>query len=471
LIGKAEVTEKDKPSELDKQMSFLEHTSPLGANHPAVKQYKKCMRGAGDTVRSIIISANSRLAKLENKQVLRMLSKDDLNLAELGTGVSNDGHTKTALFCVIPDSDKSYNFIIGLLYTQIFQELYYQADFNYGGRLPIHVTFMLDEFSNVALPDDYCSLLSTMRSREISSIIIIQNLAQIKALFKDTWETIPGNCDTLIYLGGNEQSTHEYISKLLGKATIDKKSTGESRGRQGSSSRNFDVLGREIMTPDEVRKMDNKNCLIFIRGLDPVLDGKYYTPNHPVFPQTADGDGKPYEYEQKTDDHFIGKPYEILNDKGMEHYKKMQEKGENVFIQKLTYEEFMELDQDRMNEYILTQEEICENRKYLDSLEGQMEMKNVPEPEQAEQETKLLSDLIKAAKDSRKKEEEMIVNETLEQRLNRIQFPPQIMKLFNQAQAMKIPEEEILKFAYEGVSMIKLGRFVNNYQSEKQAAS
>lgn len=194
LIGKAEVTEKDKPSELDKQMSFLEHTSPLGANHPAVKQYKKCMRGAGDTIRSIIISANSRLAKLENKQVLRLLSKDDLNLAELGTGVSNDGHTKTALFCVIPDSDKSYNFIIGMLYTQIFQELYYQADFNYGGRLPIHVTFMLDEFANVALPDDYCSLLSTMRSREISSVIIIQNLAQIKALFKDTWETIPGNC-------------------------------------------------------------------------------------------------------------------------------------------------------------------------------------------------------------------------------------------------------------------------------------
>jgi type IV secretion system protein VirD4 len=464
LIGKAEVTEKDKPSELDKQMSFLEHTSPLGANHPAVKQYKKCMRGAGDTVRSIIISANSRLAKLENKQVLRLLSKDDLNLAELGTGVGNDGQTKTALFCVIPDSDKSYNFIIGLLYTQIFQELYYQADFNYGGRLPIHVTFMLDEFANVALPDDYCSLLSTMRSREISSIIIIQNLAQIKALFKDTWETIPGNCDTLVYLGGNEQSTHEYISKLLGKATIDKKSTGESRGRQGSSSRNFDVLGREIMTPDEVRKMDNKNCLIFIRGLDPVLDGKYYTPKHPVFSQTADGDGKPYEYEKKTDDHLIGKPYEILNGKGVEHYVKRKENGENIFIQELTYEEFMSLDQDRMNEYILTQEEICENRRYLESLEGQMEIKNVPGPEQVDQETKLLSDLIKTAKKSEEKEAELTANESLEQRLKRIPFPAQIMRLFKQAQAMKIPEEEILKFAYEGVSMIQLGQFVNNYK-------
>lgn len=194
LMAEAEVMEKGKPSPLDVRMKFLEETSPLHENHPAVKQYNKCMRGAGDTVRSIIISANSRLATLENKQVLRMLSRDELSLAELGIGVNGDGKTKTALFCVIPDSDKSYNYIIGMLYTQIFQELYYQADFNCGGRLPVHVTFMLDEFSNVALPDDYCSLLSTMRSREISSVIIIQNLAQIKALFKDTWETIPGNC-------------------------------------------------------------------------------------------------------------------------------------------------------------------------------------------------------------------------------------------------------------------------------------
>jgi type IV secretion system protein VirD4 len=253
LLGEAEVTEQGKPSRLDVRMKFLEENSPLGANHPAVKQYNKCMRGAGDTVRSIIISANSRLAFLENKQVLRLLSKDELNLADIGIGVNGDGETKTALFCVIPDSDKSYNFIIGMLYTQIFQELYYQADFNCGGRLPIHVTFMLDEFANVALPDDYCSLLSTMRSREISSIIIIQNFAQLKALFKDTWETIPGNCDTFIYLGGNEQSTHKYVSELLGKGTIDKKSSGETKGRQGSSSRNYDVLCREIFTPDEVR--------------------------------------------------------------------------------------------------------------------------------------------------------------------------------------------------------------------------
>lgn len=148
LMGKAEVKEKGKPSQLDAIMGALEETSPLGSNHPAVKQYKKCMRGAGDTVRSIIISANSRLAFLENKKVLRILSRDEMNLADIGIGVNGDCETKTALFCVIPDSDKSYNFIIGMLYTQIFQELYYQADFNFGGRLPIHVTFMLDEFAN-----------------------------------------------------------------------------------------------------------------------------------------------------------------------------------------------------------------------------------------------------------------------------------------------------------------------------------
>jgi len=340
LLGEAEVTEQGKPSRLDVRMKFLEEQSSLGTNHPAVKQYNKCMRGAGDTVRSIIISANSRLAFLENRQVLRLLSKDELNLADVGIGVNGDGETKTALFCVIPDSDKSYNFIIGMLYTQIFQELYYQADFNCGGRLPIHVTFMLDEFANVALPDDYCSLLSTMRSREISSIIIIQNFAQLKALFKDTWETIPGNCDTFIYLGGNEQSTHKYVSELLGKGTIDKKSSGETKGRQGSSSRNYDVLGRELFTPDEVRKLDNKKCIVFIRGFDPIMDNKYVPFAHPMFKHTADGDGEPYIHVINGIRNLIGPPFEILSEKAVKHYEKLKEKGANVYIDTLTYDEF-----------------------------------------------------------------------------------------------------------------------------------
>ncbi len=364
LIAEAEVMEKNKKSPLTRRMEKLAETSSLGVNHPAYKQYMKVIKGAGDTVRSIIITANSRLAPLENEQVLRFLSKDELRLEELGIGVNGDETTKTALFCVIPDSDKSYNFIIGMLYTQIFQELYYQADFNYGGRLPIHVTFMLDEFANVALPDDYCSLLSTMRSREISSVIIIQNLAQIKALFKDTWETIPGNCDTLIYLGGNEQSTHEYISKLLGKSTIDKRATGETRGRQGSSSRNYDVLGRELMTPDEARKFDNKKCLLFIRGFDPIVDDKYFTPNHPAFLQSADGNGLPYEHvpgdmqnsvtdnDAKAGDSGnggqvknLGTPFKLLTTQSVKYFEKLEKKGENVQIAKLKLEELVLLDE------------------------------------------------------------------------------------------------------------------------------
>ena len=363
LLGEAEVTEKGKASKLDVRMKFLEESSPLGANHPAVKQYNKCMRGAGDTVRSIIISANSRLAFLENKQVLRLLSKDELNLSDIGIGVNGDGETKTALFCVIPDSDKSYNFIIGMLYTQIFQELYYQADFNCGGRLPIHVTFMLDEFANVALPDDFCSLLSTMRSREISSIIIIQNFTQLKALFKDTWETIPGNCDTFIYLGGNEQSTHKYVSELLGKGTIDKKSSGETKGRQGSSSRNYDVLGRELFTPDEVRKLDNKKCIIFIRGFDPIMDNKFIPFNHPMFNQTADGKGEPYVHQIRGADNLIGPPFEILSDKAVKYYEKLKDKGENVYIDSLTYEQLMMLGDAELSRRFSMQDEAEQKAK------------------------------------------------------------------------------------------------------------
>ncbi len=357
LLGEAEVKEQNKPSKLDVRMKFLEGTSKLGSMHPAVKQYNKCMRGAGDTVRSIIISANSRLAFLENKQILRILSRDDLNLAEIGVGVNGDGETKTVLFCVIPDSDKSYNFIIGMLYTQIFQELYYQADFNFDGRLPIHVTFLLDEFANVALPDDYCSLLSTMRSREISSIIIIQNFAQLKALFKDTWETIPGNCDTFIYLGGNEQSTHKYVSELLGKGTIDKKSSGETKGRQGSSSHNYDVLGRELFTPDEVRKLDNKKCLIFIRGFDPIMDNKYIPFRHPAFVQTADGGGEPYVHVPMGSSGGQKPPYRLLTQNALSYYTELRKKGENVHIDKIDYADFELLTDAGMKKRFISNEE------------------------------------------------------------------------------------------------------------------
>ena len=272
LLNKAKIPENEKElSELDMLMYALPE------DHPALINYNKVRRGATDTVRSIIISANSRLSYMQNEKVLRILDHDDINIPWLGEGALENPEKKTALFAVIPDNDKSYNFIVGLLYTQVFQELYYCADHKHGGRLPIPVAFWMDEFANVALPDGFCELLSTMRSREISCNIIIQNLAQLKTLFKDSWETITGNCDITVYLGGNEQSTHKYVSEMLGKYTIDKKSSGETMGSHGSASRNIDVLGRDLMSPDEVRKLDNKKCLIFVKGYDPVLDDKYRT--------------------------------------------------------------------------------------------------------------------------------------------------------------------------------------------------
>lgn len=455
LMGEAEVKEKGKASALDVRMKFLEESSPLRANHPAVKQYNKCMRGAGDTVRSIIISANSRLATLENRQVLRMLSKDELNLAELGVGADGDGQTKTALFCVIPDSDKTYNFIIGMLYTQIFQELYFQADFHCGGRLPVHVTFMLDEFANVALPDDYCSLLSTMRSREISSVIIIQNLAQLKALFKDTWETVPGNCDTLVYLGGNEQSTHEYISKLLGKATIDKKSSGETRGRQGSSSRNYDVLGREIMMPDEVRKMDNKKCLIFIRGFDPVLDDKFTPSGHPLFIQSADGEGEPYVHRKSRDLSGMaadgsGKPaFTLLNDKALSYYEELWKKGEKVYIDRMSYQEFLLLGQMGMKKCFMTPDEAQTVQAFQE--------------EQAEE-------LVYAQEESVLEDEKQEVqkeSDSIPYRLIHMSFTKEQKTELKRAMDVRMPKEIILSYFYPETPVVRMMEIRRQYESRK----
>ncbi|MGN1196844.1 MAG: VirD4-like conjugal transfer protein, CD1115 family [Acetatifactor sp.] len=463
LLGEAEVTEQNKPSKLDIRMKFLEETSPLGAAHPAVKQYNKCMRGAGDTVRSIIISANSRLAFLENKQVLRMLSKDDLKLAELGIGVNGDGETKTALFCVIPDSDKSYNFIIGMLYTQIFQELYYQADFNCGGRLPIHVTFMLDEFANVALPDDYCSLLSTMRSREISSIIIIQNFAQLKALFKDTWETIPGNCDTFIYLGGNEQSTHKYVSELLGKGTIDKKSSGETKGRQGSSSRNYDVLGRELFTPDEVRKLDNKKCLIFIRGFDPIMDNKYIPFAHPVFSQTADGKGKPYVHVPYSQGSVNEQPYRILSPKALAYYEDLKEKGENVYIDSLTYEEFSVLTEIDMRKRFLSLDE-KEQREKLNK-EQNNELQYASEEEDTKENGEEAKPSGSGGGGTSKRK--IAGEDTIMNRMARWQYSKEQKEELHKMMALGMTKEEILAIFYPETDVAKMREIRRTYRAVK----
>ena len=330
--------EKDEPSRLDRRMELLARSSPLGEDHPAVRQYRKVMDGADNTVKSIIISVNARLAFLENEAIKELLEMDELHFGELGTGKNSDKKTKTALFIVTPDSDKSYAFLVGMLYEQLMQELYYQADTKHGGRLPIHVSLLMDEFYNTPLPDSYLNFLSTMRSREISNVIVVQNIAQIKELFKDGWETIPGNADTLVYLGGNEQSSHKYISELLGKSTIDKRSSGETLGKRGSSSRNYDVLGRELMTPDEVRKLDNKKCIVLIRGCDPVIDFKYNTFKHPMFKRSGDGEGKWYIHHPERK-----KGIDIIDKETAERLKKEAGEDGNVIITTITAEELIRL--------------------------------------------------------------------------------------------------------------------------------
>ena len=199
------------------------------------------------------------------------------------------------MFCIIPDSnDASLNFLVGMLYTQAFQELYYQADKVHQGGLPVPVRLMMDEFCNVSLPDDFGKLQATMRSRNIMSTIVLQNISALKALFKDDWEGLMGNADTLLYLGGNEQSTHEYISKLLGKETIDTRNRSQSKGRNGSMSISYQQTGRELLLPDEVRTLDNDYAILFIRGERPVMDRKYDILKHPNIKRTEDGGAKPY---------------------------------------------------------------------------------------------------------------------------------------------------------------------------------
>lgn len=289
LLNKAQIDDNPNvPSELDQIFDDLVLRTidepGKGDMHPAWRAYHKVMVGAADTKRSIVISAHATMQIFENPDIQRILRKDEMDLASIGTGVV-DGkkNVKTALFCVIPDSDTTFNAIAGMLYTLLFQELYFQADFCHKGELPVPVTFWMDEFANIALPKDFMKMLTTMRSRLISCVIIIQNLAQIKEKYEKSWEEIPGNCDVCVYLGGNEQSTFEYVSKNLGKKTIYKKSTGETKGSHGSSSTNEDVLGRELMLPEEVRELDNEYCVVFVRGKKPILDHKFRTLESPEF--------------------------------------------------------------------------------------------------------------------------------------------------------------------------------------------
>ena len=283
--GGAKEEDDDYQSPLDLLFEALEEEQP---DHIAVRQYHIFKQAAGKTAKSILVSAAVRLASFTLPEIQRITASDDMELGKLG-------ERKQAIFCIIPDSnDASLNFLVGMLYTQAFQELYYQADKIHQGALPVPVRLMFDEFANVALPDGYARLQATMRSRNIMSTIILQNISQLKALFKDEWESIIGNADSFVYLGGNEQSTHKYISELLGKETIDTRTSSQSKGRNGSFSQNFQQTGRELMTPDEVRRLDNKNAIVLIRGEKPVIDEKYDILKHPNIHRTEDGGAPPY---------------------------------------------------------------------------------------------------------------------------------------------------------------------------------
>ena len=288
MLGSAQVKEEDEDYEspLDILFDRLEMRDP---DSIAVKQYHIYKQAAGKTAKSILISVGVRLAAFNLPQIAKLTNTDELDL-------SNMGERKVALFCCIPDADTSLNYLVGMIYSQLFQTLYYMADRVHGGALPVPVNCIMDEFPNVSLPNEFEKILATCRSRSIYCSIIIQNMSQLKALFKDSWESLVGNCDEFLYLGGNEKETHKYVSELLGKETIDTNTYGQTKGKSGSYSTNFQQSGRELLQPDEVRMLDNQNALLFIRGERPILDAKYDPMKHPNIRYTEDGGAGPFNY-------------------------------------------------------------------------------------------------------------------------------------------------------------------------------
>ena len=299
VLEYAEVREEDEGhvSPLDLLFESIERRKP---DSVAVRQYKVFKLAAGKTAKSILVSTAVRLAPFNLPQIQALTEHDDMDLYTLG-------EKKVALYAVIPDNDNTFNFLVSLLYAQAFQALYYSADQIHHGPLPRHVRFVLDEFAAMPLPG-FTRELATMRSRSISASVIIQNMAQIKELYKDGWETIPGNCDTILYLGGNESSTHKYVSEMLGKATIDTKTHGQTKGKSGSYSTNFQMSGRELLTPGEVRKLDNRYALLFIRGASPVMDEKYDLMHHPAISRSSLGGAAPYIHHGTKPPVYTGRP-------------------------------------------------------------------------------------------------------------------------------------------------------------------
>ena len=314
VLEYAEVREEDEGhvSPLDLLFESIERRKP---DSVAVRQYKVFKLAAGKTAKSILVSTAVRLAPFNLPQIQALTDHDDMDLYTLC-------EKKVALYAVIPDNDNTFNFLVSLLYAQAFQALYYSADQIHHGPLPRHVRFVLDEFAAMPLPG-FTRELATMRSRSISASVIIQNMAQIKELYKDSWETIPGNCDTILYLGGNESSTHKYVSEMLGKATIDTKTHGQTKGKSGSYSTNFQMSGRELLTPDEVRKLDNRYALLFVRGASPVMDEKYDLMHHPAISHSSLGGAAPYIHHGTKPPIYTGRP--LLRVGGTENLNPLKE--------------------------------------------------------------------------------------------------------------------------------------------------
>lgn len=296
LLGSAQVKEEDENFESPLDILF-ERLAMRDPESIAVKQYGIYKQAAGKTAKSILVIVGVRLAAFNLPQIARLTMTDELHLDDLG-------ERRVALFCCIPDSDKSLNYLVGMVYTQLIQTLFYQADRVHRGRLPVPVHCLMDEFPNISLPkDSFQSALATMRSRGIFCSIIVQNIAQLKSMYKDSWESLVGLCDEFLYLGGNEQGTHKYVSELIGKETVETTSRSLSRGRSGSSSTSHQQTARDLMTPDEVRLLSNDKALLFVRGERPVMDWKYNLLRHPNIRFTEDGGAPPYDYTVAPDAH------------------------------------------------------------------------------------------------------------------------------------------------------------------------
>lgn len=305
MLECARVMEEDEQyqSPLDLLFQTLEERDP---SHIAVREYKVYKQAAGKTAKSILVTASVRLAAFIFPQYAAMMQTDEMDFASMG-------ERKRAIFCVIPVNDGSMNYLVSMLMTQCFQQLYLRADERYNGRLPMPVRVIQDEWANVAQPDSYPKVLATCRSYNIGINIIVQNIQSIKALYKDEWEGIIGNCDTLLFLGGgNEPTSLEFVSKLLGKETVHTRTRGQTKGRSGSSSVNFQQTGRDLMTPDEIRMLPTNDALLFIRGEKPVRDKKYDIKKHPNVRRTADGRAKPYSHNPPVPDYTLPDlPYEF----------------------------------------------------------------------------------------------------------------------------------------------------------------